>query len=448
MEEIQRLCETIERLVHDKAWGEALTAAEELWRISWNAEIPDRKLRSTYAWILFKVADLFLHYRRDPYGATHALRHVYDLAADEDHIDLSEPSSRETAAHRLGQIYKQAKCHQTAVFWFRRALEFARIRPDQDRLVLNLYELAWNLELLAQHDECRSCYDEILTLLWPTTQRRLLLARLPFLLPAAMYHLDHGDQQLCESVMRGLQTLLSSGDEELPPYFAFGLHGLGRHYLANRRLDDAITLARLVMAQAQRFGDEASQLRSLMYGLIARAALLRGDFEDALAQIGKVFDLDPSVPVALGRGWLAENLELWLLVARIRAHRGDFVGAASAYETLAQALGTIAADWQFAKTARIRVAWVRQQADVVHELVSVWMTIDDPAARQAIDLKVANALLQLKANLFLATEGNRLVTFRDWKGVQQVAVRREPTFRQRRSAGHRRPEKLGCSARP
>ncbi|RPI20517.1 MAG: CHAT domain-containing protein [Acidobacteria bacterium] len=421
MKEIKRLCKTIERLVHDKAWGKALTAAEKLWLTSRNTEIADPELRVTYARALLKAAHLFLQFQGGPapYVVTQVLRRAYDFAADEDQPDLSVASVREAAAYQLGRLYEEAKCRQSAVFWFRRALALARTRQVSDRILLNLYGMAYNLEPLARHDECRSCYDEILMLLWPTTERSLLLGRLRYLLPAAMYHLYHGDQQVAESVLRGLQTLLSSGREELPPFFAGGLYGLARHYLDSGRLDDAIPLAHLMMTNAERFGDFASELRYLAHGLIARVALLRGDFEDALTEIGNVFDLNPAVQVAYGPGMFVDNLELWLDVARIRAHRADFIGAAAAYETLAQALGTYSADSENGKTARARLAWVRQQADVVHELVSVWLTIDDPSARQAIDLKVANALLQLKANLFLAAQGNRLVTFRDYEGADK-----------------------------
>jgi CHAT domain-containing protein len=419
MKEIRYLCKTIDQLTDHKAWDEALTVGRNLWRISRDANIAERKLRLTCASTLFKVADLFLHIATDPYQATLVLRRAYELGADEDQFDLAMPSLCENAAHRLGLLFEQAKCHRSAVFWFKRSLAFARKRPIQDHLLVNLYKVAWNLEFLKRHDEPRPFYDEILALLWPVTDDSLLMDRLCHLLPAAMYHLCHGDQQLGENVLLRLQSLLITSRRDLPGYFAAGLFGLGNFYLANHRHDDAIGLARLVMVHAKRFGKDANQLRHLMHGLIARAVLQNGEFEFALAEIEKVFDLNPAVPVAYGREWFVDNLELWRDVARIRAQRRDFVGAANAYETLAQALGVYAADWQHSKTARTRMAFVRQQANVVHELVSVWLTMDDLAARRAIDLTVANALLQLKANQFLATQGNRLVTFRDWEGVEQ-----------------------------
>ena len=259
-----------------------------------------------------------------------------------------------------------------------------------------------------------------LTLLWPIADDAQLPECLPHLLPAAMHHLYHGDQELGEKVMLKLEPLLTTGSQGLPLYFAAGLAGLGNFYLANRRHEDAIGLAQLVMAHAKRFGDADSQLCNQMNGLIARAAIQNGDFESALSEIGKVFDLNPRFPIAYGTETYVDNLELWRDVARIRALRRDFQGAANAYETLAQALGVYAADWRNSKTARTRLGFVRLQTEVVHELVSVWLSIDEPAARQAIDLTVANALLQLKANQFLATEGNRLVTFRDWEGVDKL----------------------------
>jgi CHAT domain-containing protein len=48
--------------------------------------------------------------------------------------------------------------------------------------------------------------------------------------------------------------------------------------------------------------------------------------------------------------------------------------------------------------------------------------------RQTINLTVTNALLQLKANQFLSTQGNRLVTFRDWEWVDKGLFRANRRF--------------------
>ncbi|WP_404926585.1 CHAT domain-containing protein [Mesorhizobium sp. ORM16] len=428
MEEIQRLCARLGKLVKKKSWDEALPVAKKLWDVSRRAKIVERDLSITCARTLFTVADLFSQMADDSYSASLVLRRAYDLAAEENQVDISRPSLREYASHRLGLLFELAKCHQSAVVWFKRSLALARERGVQDQVLANLYGVAWNLELQKKYDEPRSFYDEILGLLWPTIRKGLLLQRLRYLLPAAMYHISNGDQQLGENVMLTLKSLLPIGRKTLPGYFAAGLLGLGNFYLANRRRDDAIGLARLVVTHAMRFGDDAGEIRDLMHGVMARAALQVGDFDNALAEIGKVFDLNSPESSGHGPGTFVDNLELWRDVGRIRAHRRDFVGAANAYETLAQALGAYAADWRNGKTARTRLAYVRLQADVVHELVSVWIMVDDPAARQAIDLTVANALLQLKANQFLATEGNRLVTFRDWEGVDKVLFRANRRF--------------------
>ena len=421
MLEVQRLCKTIDRLVARKDWDEALEAAAKLWRISRDPEIVEPELRLTYARTLIKVSDLFYYRANDPYETTQVLRRAYEFAADEKPDDVSMPALQESAAYRLGQYFQEAKCYQSALFWFKRSLEFARQRPVEEHLLLNVYGVAWNLELLQRYDEARPYYDEILTRLWPTD-------RLCHVMPAAMYNLHYGDPQLGEAVMLKLQSLLGSGSQTLPSYFAAGLLGLGNFYLARHRRDDAVALARLVMTHVERFGEVAGELRNQMHGLIARAALRAGDFDSALEEIGNVYDLNPDHPVSYGTESFVENLELWRDVARIRAHRGDYVGAASAYETLAQALGVYAADGRTGKTARERMSWIGQQANVVHELASVWLTIDDPAARHAIDATVVNALLQLKANLFLANEGNRLVTYRNWEGVDKALFDRNRRF--------------------
>ena len=428
MDEIQRLCKAIDQLAGDKVWDEALEAATKLWRISRDTKIDEPELRLTYARTLIKVSDLFYYRAADPYETTRVLRRAHEFAADERPDDVSKPALQESAAYRLGQYFQEAKCYQSALFWFKRSLAFARQRQVEGHLLLNLYGVAWNLELLQRYDEARPCYDEMLNLLWPATDSSLLLDRLCHLMPAAMYHLYHGDPQLGEAVMLKLQSLLGSGSQTLPDYFASGLFGLGNFYLAQHRRDDAVALARLLMAHVERFGEFAGELRNQTHGLIARAALRDGDFDSALEEIGKVYDLNPEHPMSFGIGSFVDNLELWRDVARIRAHRGDYVGAASAYETLAQSLGVYAADGRTGKTARIRMAWVGQQADVVHELASVWLTIDDPAARHAIDATVVNALLQLKASVFLANEGNRLATYRNWEGVDKALFDRNRRF--------------------
>jgi tetratricopeptide (TPR) repeat protein len=428
MHELQRLCKTIDRLAARKDWDEALEVAAKLWRISRDIEIADPELRLTYARTLIKVSDLFYYRANDPYGTTQVLRRAYEFGADEKPDDVSMPALQESTAYRLGQYFQEAKCYQSAVFWFKRSLEFARQRPVEEHLLLNVYGVAWNLELLQRYDEARPYYDEMLTRLWPTANRRLLLDRLCHLMPAAMYNLHYGDSQLGEAVMVKLQSLLGPGTQDLPGYFAAGLLGLGNFYLARHRRDDAVALARLVMAHVERFGEVAGELRNQTHGLIARAALRAGDFDSALEEIGEVYNLNPEHRVSYGIGSFVENLALWRDVGRIRAHRGDYVGAASAYETLAQALGVYAADGRTGKTARMRMAWIGQQSDVVHELVSVWLTIDDAAARHAIDATVVNALLQLKANVFLANGGNRLVTFRNWEGVDKALFDRNRRF--------------------
>ena len=428
MDERQELSNTLDRLVARKNWDRALETAVKLWRIARETEIAEPELRLAHARTLIKVSDLFYYQGADPYEATRVLRRAYECAADESPTDVSIPAVRESAAYRLGEYFQEAKCHQSALFWFTRSLELARQRPVEEHVLPNVYDVAWNLELLQRYDDARPYYDEILTRLWPTATRKLLLDRLDTLMPAAMYQLHHGDSQLGEAVMVKLQSLLGSGRQKLPGYLATGLVGLANFYLARHRREDAVALARRVMAHAQRFGDVDGELRNVMHGLIARAALRAGEFDSALEEIGKVYDLTPDHPVSYGTDSWVENLELWRDVARIRAHRGDHAGAASAYETLAHALGVYVADGRTGKTARMRLAWVGQQADVVHELVSVWLTIDDPAVRHALEATIVNALLQLKANVFLANEGNRLVTYRNWEGVDKALFARNRRF--------------------
>jgi CHAT domain-containing protein/tetratricopeptide (TPR) repeat protein len=418
MQNLQELCQKLDRLVADKAWDQGLKTAQKLWASLRDMPEVEPELQVICDRALLTVAEFFWQ-SADPHSATSVLRRAYELGATENRVDLAIPSLCEHAAFRLGWLFQQAKCHQSAVYWNRRSLSLARPRQVQDHLLQNLYAVAWNLELQQSPADAAVLYDEILSLLWPTVDDALLPARLRYLLPAAMYQLYHGNAALGEAITDRLRLLLGMPDQTYPEFFAAGLFGLGNYYLAQQRADAAATLARSVIPHAAQFGELAADLTDQMHGLIGRAHLQQGAFDAALAEFGLVFDLDPAGDVRYGPSTPIDTLEFWRDVARIRAHLGDLAGAGRAYETLAQALGTYTADWRLATTARIRMTYVALQADVVHELVSVWLSLPDSAARQELDLTVANALLQLKASQFLATQGNRLTVFRDWTGFDR-----------------------------
>ena len=190
MDQIRILCAKLDEIVARKAWPEALKCGVKLWKSSHNVEIKDREFLRIYIDSLFKVADLVRFTGRDPFRATAILKRAYSLD-DFEQNDLSKPTMREVAAHRLGEIYEQAKCHQSAAMWFRRSLEFARNSGVKENILFNLYRLGWNLETLKEHQEACDCYDEILEML-SSIGKNKLQEHLHFILPAAIYHIHHG----------------------------------------------------------------------------------------------------------------------------------------------------------------------------------------------------------------------------------------------------------------
>ncbi len=94
------------------------------------------------------------------------------------------------------------------------------------------------------------------------------------------------------------------------------------------------------------------------------------------------------------------NRELYADIARIHTAQGIFQYARAAYETLVYHLGSLMFG-NNAKTSRKRFDWLQQQIIIVHEMVSVWLGIQETKFRMDLEAEVANALLQLKANLSL-----------------------------------------------
>jgi CHAT domain-containing protein len=415
MPNLRELSQKVDQLAADQVWDQGLTTAQELWASVLDTPQVEPELQVICARALLNVTAFFCK-NNDPYSATGVLRRAYELGAAENHTDQATLSLCEKAAFQLGWLFQQAKCHQSAVFWYRRSLNLARSRQVQDALLENLYAVAWNLELRQTPADAAVLYDEILSLVWPTADDALLPAHLRHLLPAAMYQLYHGNATLGEAIMDRLRSLLGRQDQIYPENFASGLFALGNYYLTRQRGDAAAALAGSAIPHAAQFGKFAGTFADRMHGLIGRANVQRGDFDAALAEFGIVFDLSPAGNKPYGPSTPLDTLEFWRDIARIRTHLGDLAGAGRAYETLAQAIGTYVADWDCAKTARRRMTFVALQADVVHELVSVWLSLPESSARQELEVTVANALLQLKASQFLATQGNRLVTFRDWTG--------------------------------
>ena len=414
---IEDLIHRLDQLVDGQDWQSAHEAALALWQYpAYQEEIADGESCNDYVRALFKVADLFQHVGHSPYDALAPLKRAYALD-DGRLFEGGDYSGKEAAAYKLGHLYDQARCHHSAVEWFRRAYVLAQEVGVANNILRNLYCLGSNLETLARYEEAGRYYDKMLEML-----SSMKVEQHPYwLVPAAMYQIHHGDPVRGERLMHSLiaATLGQSisphaGKEQLQDWFLAALRALGMHYIATGRPQEAIELARIVGKRAKRF-DKSGWARGVKQGLTARAFVHMGRLEDAMAELAQVFDLEQTTfmtYMSLSTDFPLETVELLGDIARIHAAHRRYDRAMSAYAILAYHLGGYIANWRVADTNRLRFYWLQQQALVVHEMVSVWLTIPDEETRQATVATVANSLLQLKANLFIAMEVHRLDTLK------------------------------------
>ena len=416
-------------LLHTKgsAQKDLLQASRDLWSCpSYAQDLSDSQLRDSYIDALFDIAEMFRN-KPDyevlsPYGFNKpplpgsvissmtiaALERAHSL--DDGHIRAGRNSSaKEAAAFKLGKVFEKAACHNTAVFWFRRSLDLARSSGLNENLLANLHGLGRNLNTLSKHDEARPCYHEILQFL----KNVPLVGKISGgLAHAAMYDLQHGDQARGEAIMRTLRADALQvhsayfGSTRIALWFAAALHAFGMHYIATGRAPDAATLAHEVIDNADRF-EKPKLVCEAMHGLAAKAYLDLGDLEAALGELAHVHDISATKLVGYDEYIEPGTLELWLDIARIHAARHRYQLAMNAYETLAYNLGALIVDRNFGNTTRLRTHWLGRMAFVVQEMASVWLDIANADTRQAFEAHVANALIQVKTNTFVAIEKSK-----------------------------------------
>ena len=411
---------------HDKIYTAAWALLEHPVRPH---DIDHPAMRTAYFQALFKVADVFQRWTLNcrpsvqrparllpvtvHHDAVAPLTRVYTLDAGDTTAGVGY-SYREVAAFRLGLLYQVARCPHSAVWWFRQSLALARGSGRPENILGNLHGLAWNLEGLGLDDEAGELYGEMRQLL--ENESASGVPPMDWLVHASMHDLRHGDAALGEATMlkmlsyhigRPLASFAASGP--LPAYFCTALVALVTHRIAATRIDEAIALARTVSDNAERYANP-EPVRAAMHGLIANAHVRAGRLDDALGELAQVHDVDRTEFVQYDGGALVENLELWIDIARIHAANRHHAQAITAYEILAYNLGSLIAG-KDSDTMRLRFYWLQQMASVVHEMASFFLVIDDPGDRRAAEPRVANVLLQLKANLFLALEGNQTIRF-------------------------------------
>jgi CHAT domain-containing protein/tetratricopeptide (TPR) repeat protein len=350
---------------------------------------------------------LFKFARRSSYLTLQPLLRAFAL--DDGHVLANRHFSyKEIAAHKIGAMYDEARCPRNAVVWFRRSLQGARDVGIEENILLNLYRLACALETARLLDEAGSCYREIIRRLGETPSHEHTLQ---WLIPAAMFEIHYGESSRGEAIMQSVMnaTLESQhpDDRPLPTSFLAALAALGQHATRTHRFADAIELGRRLLQHAGRF-DSQEWATWTAHGLIAKALIQRGEFDAALEELAHVHDVNATVFVSLGTGYHTEALEQWIDVARLHMALGRYEQAIAAYDILAAHLGAYIANRNVAVTTRERLYWLQQQTLVVEEMASAWLTITNAASRGATEAVVANALLQLKANLFISIEVHTL----------------------------------------
>ena len=411
MNDIQTLIHEINQHVERENWEEALKAGKALWDLPYEGQLMDPKFRTQYADAIKKVAEIYTYIDGDAFSGAQVFKRLYEVA-DEHAGGAEEISDKDYAAYRLGSIYETAKLPHNALYWYKNTLDLARARKAEN-LLSNLYWVAWSYETLGELEQARIYYDEILNF---TDKLKSLENHVNSLVPAAMFQIQYGDSASGEILFQSLaQTLFESSQQPLPGWFIPALHAVGVHYLKTQRPMEAVNLAQTVIDRAGSFED-SQNVQALFYGLIAKASLHTGKFDEALKILASVHPVDTLEMISGGSSWV-EILELWADVARIHVLKEDYPHAIAAYETLAYNLGALVINPRYADTSRKRVYWLKQQTIAVHEMVSVWLEIRDRKVRDTFEARVANAILQLKANLFLSMEINHLDVFQQYEGL-------------------------------
>jgi CHAT domain-containing protein/tetratricopeptide (TPR) repeat protein len=412
MKDIKKLIHKINQHVERRNWQSALKAGKALWDLPYEGQMMDPKFRTQYADAIKKVAEIYTFIDKDIFSGAQAFKRLYEVA-DEHLGSAKRASDKEYAAYRLGSIYETAKLPHNAVFWFKKTLELGRINNKGEILLFNLTSVAQSYETLGELEQARIYYDEILNF---ADKLKSLENHVNALVPAAMFQIQYSDSAKGETLFQSLaQTLFESIQQPLPAWFIPALYALGVHYLKTQRPTDAVQLAQMVIERAARFED-AENVHSLFYGLIARAHLHTVRFDEALKVLASVHPVDSLEMINGGSSWI-DILELWADIARIHILKEDYPRAIAAYETLAYNLGARVIDPRYADTSRKRVYFLQQQTIAVHEMVSVWLDIKAEKIRDRFEARVANAILQLKANLFLSMEVNRLDVFQQYEGL-------------------------------
>ena len=411
----------------DSADADVLQAARDLWSCpSYEHDLSDTHLRDSYVHALFDMAELFRNTPDvvvvSPYGfnkpplpgsvissrTIDAFERAHSL--DDGHIRAGRNSSaKEAAAFRLGEVFENAACHNTAVSWFRQSLDLARRGGVNENVLANLQALARNLNTFGNYNEARPCYHEMLQLLEDVPLAQQVSGGLAH---AAMYDLQHGDQSRGEAIMRTLRADALQvhsayfGSTQIALWFAGALHAFGMHYIATSRALDAKALADDVIDNVDRF-EKPELVSHAMHGLAAKAYLDLGDLDAALGELAHVHDISATEIVGYDAYVDPSTLELWLDIARIHVAHQRYQLAMNAYETLAYNLGALIVDRNRGNTTRLRTHWLGRMAFVVQEMASVWLGIANADSRQAFEATVAKALIQVKANLFVAIEKSK-----------------------------------------
>ena len=405
------------------SFKEAYEAAERVWAYpSYEDEVAGERARGAYVGALIQVAEYFQYALRRTrlspeypqrlvpaqvsLWAVGPLKRAYELDAGRT-VPGADFSYKEIAAHKLGLLYKRARCHHSAVWWFRQALRLARTTGARDNILANVHQLAWNLETLGQYEEAGVYYEELLATLamMPPTDQPL-----EWIVHVAMFHVLRGDAARGEAIMRPVISALLGGPPSaaraapVPIYLYTALHSLAMHLIEAGRFQEALDLGWLVLHQLDRF--EASRwVHDGTRGWMARAYTHMGQLDQALEELSAVYDVETTDFVSFPQ--VGQTIGLWIDIARIHTAHHRYERAIVAYEILAYHLGTLVGGREPADTTRLRFYWLQHMALVVHEMASVWLTIPDRQARQAFEAQVGNALLQLKANLFVAIEAHK-----------------------------------------
>jgi CHAT domain-containing protein len=429
---ITKQSEELKRLITARDYAPAAKLAAAIWKTVDHSHITERDFQDLPQ-VLSQIADLCLNVYHDTPTGVRVLQYMAGLPGARVVRD-NKATSFEWAASNLGRAYYDAGCQRNASYWLKQAVEFAQSRrqpsaPNREFIITNLWLLANASAILGDASGELRYNREILELVGENPSSHFDLKNL---VQVGRAEVRTGDFDLGIRLLDTFRHKYSPTTDEEMSYTvqAYLAEGYGQLEKAHYAQIDQLTQEGLKLiddATDPVFHDGKYEWRNAIYALTARSLIRQGHYQDAEREIFKVYKADELNNTFLPATAVG-NIELLGDLARIYVHFDQFAQAFPAYISLARHYGELIGDPRRARTPRTRLFWLNQENAVVQELTSVWLSMPDSAVKKTWEPSVANALLQTKANLFLAADAHRAIAYHNFEGLDTELFARNRNY--------------------